>query len=169
MSADSQQPVVPMIQDEGVHRVIRRMRIIQALLILGLSVLILIAAVGVLTGLKRSSIGLGVFIFPAIWALVALVVGLSLVGVFAKRAKRTEAFEAAGRLYGTGCSTAGGINLAAGCFTVSALFRNGADEGLWVPAVLLLVINALGVILAVPAIKQLRRLFYTPSLPVARV
>lgn len=169
-NAGSERTVPRGILDEGIYRAVRRLRVLQGLLVLALCVLVLMGIVGVFIGLGRSAGGGLVAVLPAgIIAVVALVAGLVKIGSSEERAKKTEGFEAASGVYEIGCWIGGGMNFVAGCIMAGVVFVNGTGKGLWVPSVLALAISAVGMILAMPRIRRLRRLFYSPTLPVARV
>ena len=112
---------------------------------------------------------MGAIVPAGVIAIAGLIAGLVVVASFEKRAKQTEGIEAASGAYRTGCWIAGGISFGAGVVTIIIIFITGVGGGMWVPALLALAINLTGVLMAAPRIKRLRRLFYRPALPIARL
>ena len=52
---------------------------------------------------------------------------------------------------------------------LAVLAASGVSGGLWLPQLLVLAANVLGLVLAVPRVKHLRALHYRPILPLTRV
>lgn len=152
-----------------VHLSMKRLRSVAGVMALGTVAVFLGAGAGMAVRLARPVRGgLAWVLVAGGVGLVALIVGLGLLVWGNRQAKRAEAIKAAAGAYLTGCAVAGAANFAAGVVTVGAIFSNGLSKGLWVPQVLVLAVNLLGLVLAVPKVEHLRRLHYSPTLPTSR-
>lgn len=170
MSDSPAGPTFPMLLEEGVHRVVRKVRVAQAVLALGLCVVLLVAAVGAIVRLKAPTDGgLTGPLTAGVLGIAALGAGLIVLRISEKGVARSSAIQEAAASYLAGSWIAAGANLLAGAVTAAVIFGNGVSHGLWLPALLVLVLNATGSALALPRVKHFRRTFYTPSLPYARL
>lgn len=170
MSDSPEGPTFPMLLEEGVHRVVRKVRIAQAVLALGLGVVLLTAAVGAIVRVKAPTDGgLAGPLTAGVLGIAALTMGLIVLRISEKGVTRSPAIQDAAASYLVGCWIAGGLNLLAGAVTAAVVFANGVSNGLWLPTLLVLVLNATGSALAMPRVKHFRRMFYSPSLPYARL
>jgi hypothetical protein len=113
--------------------------------------------------------GLALLALAGLAAVTALIAGAFALEAAEKRARRALSLDQAAAAYLRGCAAAGGMNCAAGAFTVVVIFLNGVSEGLWLPDLMAAGLNLWGAILAMPRVRHLRRLYYTPTLPWARL
>jgi len=152
-----------------VHLSTKRLRSVAGVMVLAAGAVLIAAGAGIAVRLAHPVRGglAGVLLAGGV-SLVALIVGLCLLVWGSRQAKRAEAIKAAAGAYLTGCAVAGAANFIAGVVTVGAIFGNGVSKGLWVPHVLILSVNVMGLVLAVPKVGYLRRLHYSPTLPTSR-
>ena len=170
MSDSPGAPTFPMLLEEGVHRVVRKVRIAQAVVALGLAVVVLVAAAGVIARVKAPTDGgLAALLAAGALGIASLTIGLIVQRISEKRVTRSPAIREAAASYLAGCWIAGGLNLLAGVVTAAVIFANGVSNGLWLPALLVLVLNVTGSALTLPRVKYFRRMFYSPSLRYARL
>ena len=155
---------------EDVHRIVRRLRAVGGIIALGLVLVVLVAAAGLVLRLFRPVAGdMSAVLGPAAAAILALAVGAGMLEAFSRKAMHARSLEAAVAAYKLGCASAGVLNFLAGCLTAVVFFTNGVANGLWVPQVLILALNVVGLALALPKMKHLRKLHYRPTLPVTRI
>jgi hypothetical protein len=170
MSHSPEGPTFPMLLEEGVHRVVRKVRLAQAVLALGLGGVLLTAAVGAIVRIKAPTDGgLAGPLTAGVLGIAALTVGLIVLRISERSVTRSPAIQDAAASYLVGCWIAGGLNLLAGAVTAIVVFANGVSNGLWLPTLLVLVLNVTGSALALPRVKHFRRMFYSPSLRCARL
>jgi hypothetical protein len=168
MSAESRRPPMPMVLNEGVHHIVGRMRVVQALLGVGLASVLLVSVIGIFVRLGRAG-SFGAVLLTGGVAIASLVLALAAQGAAEARAKRAGGLNAALRAYQLGCGIGGGLNVLAGCVTAASVFASGVGNGLWLPMCLVVALNAVAVALSMPRVSRFRRLFYSPSLPYARL
>ena len=170
MSPSAERPTFPMLLEEGVHRVVRKVRITRAVLVLGLCGVVLAAAVGAVVRWNAPTAGgLAGPLAAGALGIAALTIGLIVLRIAEKGVARSRAFQRAATSYLVGCWSAGGLNLVAGAITAGMVFANGVANGLWLPTLLILVMNTTGLVLAMPRVRRFRSLFYSHSLPYARL
>ncbi|MHC4715382.1 MAG: hypothetical protein ACYS5V_00280 [Planctomycetota bacterium] len=170
MSETTQAAAQSVLHSEGVNRSVRRLRLIGAVIALCLAMLLIAAA---------AAMGLRAFVpiegtmtaalIAAAVAVAALGGGAAALEGYGRRARKAESMEAAVGAYSTGCIVAWLGNLTAGAVTICVIVLNGVGSGLWIPQLLVLALNVLGLALAMPKMKHLRELHYRPTLPVSRV
>lgn len=168
MSAGPRHPPMPVAMGEGVHRMVGRMRVVQAVLAVGLALVLLVSVIGVFARLERAG-GLAEVVLAGGIAVAALALALAAQALAEARAKRAGGLNAALRAYQLGCGIGGALNVLAGCVTAVSIFAGGVGNGLWLPMCLVAALNAVGVVLSMPRVNRFRRLFYSPSLPYARL
>jgi len=155
---------------EDIHRMVAQLRLAGAAVSLSLAGVVIAAVVLLVVRISRPVAGsFSTVVVAGVIALAALVGGLVAIELTGRRAKKADTLEAAAAGYKLGCLLSGGLNLAAACVTLVVLATAGVSRGLWVPQLLVLAVNVLGLILAVPRVKHLRALHYRPILPLTRV
>ncbi len=165
---DGSKSAVPFM--EGVHRMVSRLRLVAAAvwlalaLVAGLAVLLL-----VLRALHPVKGGFGPVVAAGVLALAGLGTGAAALGLTDRKARRGASLEEAANHYRIGCLIAGAANFAPSCVTLGVLWASGVSGGLWLPQLLVLAVNLLGLLLAVPRLKHLRSLHYRPMLPLSKV
>jgi len=169
MSPPAMQPASPLL-GEDIHRVTARLRLVAAGIGLALAAVGVVGAVLlVLRALRPVEGRFAAVVAAGAVALAALVGALVALEITGRRAKKAPALAPAAAGYLAGCLIAAGANFAAACVTLVVLGQNGVSAGLWVPTTLVLAVNLLGLLLAIPRVKHLRQLHYRPILPVTRV
>jgi len=170
MANESDTPTSSLPFTEDVHRMVRELRVVGILVSLALLVIVIGGLAGLLFRALRPVRGsFGPAIFAGVVAVLALAAGVVIVEVTNRKARKARSLETTSAIYKTGCLIAGGVGLAAGCVSLVVLLVNGISRGLWLPQVLVLTVNVLELLLAVPRVRHLRRLHYRPVLPVTRV
>lgn len=170
MDSTPQHRVFSLSVGEDVHRAVRQLRLMGGLMVLALLLVVLAAAAGAVIRLVHPRQGqLSAVVVSGLVGIAALAAGVAVLEVVTRRAKAAETLALAVAAYRRGCVIAGGLNFVAGLYTVSVIFANGPANGLWVPQVLIVAVNVLGMVLAVPRVKHLRRLHYSPTLPYSHV
>jgi hypothetical protein len=165
---DGAKSAVPFM--EGVHRTVSRLRLVAAgvwlalALVAGLAVLLV-----VLRALHPVKGGFAPVVAAGVLALVGLGAGATALGLTDRKARRAGSLGEAANHYRVGCLIAGASNFAVSCVTLGVLWGCGVSGGLWVPQLLVLAVNLLGLLLAVPRLKHLRSLHYRPMLPLTKV
>jgi len=155
---------------EDIHRLVRQLRFVAGLIGLALAAVAALAAAGMVLRAARPAEGsFAAVVLAGVIALAALAGGVTALELSTRRAKKAGSLAAAAAAYKIGCIIAGGANFAAGCVTLIVVFTGGVSGGLWLPELLVLAMNLLGLGLAVPRVKHLRQIHYRPTLPVTRV
>jgi len=168
--SNSTQAGQPMLLNSSVSRSVRRLRAMGALIVLCMVVLALAGAVAVVVRLVRPVAGtMAAALVAAGVAVAALAAGAAALEALGRRARKAGSMEAAIGAYSTGCVIAALANLAAGAFTIGMIVTYGLGRGLWIPALLVLGLNVLGLVMAMPKMSHLRELHYRPTLPGVRV
>jgi len=149
---------------------VAQLRLVGALVSLALGGVILAALIILIVRIFSPTGGsFGPVATAGVVAIVALAAGLAAIELTSRKAKKAGELETAATLYKIGCVIAGGANFVGGIVTLCVLLSNGVSKGLWIPTLIVLAINLLGLILAVPRVKHLRALHYRPILPVTRI
>jgi len=157
MSDPTQATGRPVLLSGSVGRSVRRLRVLGALIALGAVVLVIAAAVAGAVRIFLPVAGtMGAVIVAVAAAVAALAVGAVALEVLGRRARGARSMEAAVADYSAGCVVAAVANLAAGAVTVGVVAVSGISGGLWVPAALVLALNVLGLVMAMPKMKHLR-------------
>ena len=155
---------------KDVYRYISQLRLIGGLIVLALILVILGAFSGIVVRLIRPGEGaLSMVLLSGFIGIVALAAGTVAIEVSDRRARKAKTMGDSVAMYRTGCVIAGGSNFVAGLCTVGVIFANGLSDGLWLPMILVAAVNIIGMVLAVPRIKHISRLHYSPTLPCSRL
>ncbi len=170
MSETTQTTGATALLSEGVSRSVRRLRAMGAIIAL-LLVVLLLAAAGAMVFRALSPVAgtMTKALIAAGVAVAALALAVVVLETYSRRAKKAGAMESAVGAYSTGCVVAAVANLAAGAVTVGVIVVNGVGGGLWVPELLVIGLNVLGLVMAMPKMKHLRDLHYRPTLPGSRI
>ncbi|KPK83790.1 MAG: hypothetical protein AMJ81_07330 [Phycisphaerae bacterium SM23_33] len=159
-----------LLSNEEVRAALQAVRMLAGLVLGGLVLVVVLGAAGVAVRLLRPVDGhMGPIVLAGTVGFLLLAGAIVVLEVSGRRAGRAQTLERAVLAYRGGCAVGGGLNFLGGVVTVIVIFANGVSGGLWVPAVLVLALNSLGLVLAVPRLKHIRRLHYSPTLPVTRV
>jgi hypothetical protein len=155
---------------EHVHRIVAALRLAGGLVVLGLGVVVVLTAIGLIVrAVWPVSGSLGGVIFAGVLAVLALAGGATLLELTGRKAKKADTLEGTVAAYKLGCAIAGAINFLAGMVTVILLFTGGISGGRWVPILIVTTINVFGMVLAIPRVRHVRALHYRPTLPISRV
>ena len=153
------QSVLSLLISRKVSKILTQLRIIAAVIIIAGIIIVALAGWGILGGLdKPTSSQHYLLILAGAVGGIALLAGIVIVEITDRQAKRLQDLEAAILKYRFGCLITGAVNLSAGVLTVIAIFITGAADGLWLPEALIIILNATGMILAIPKFKDIRRL-----------
>ena len=153
-----------------IHHMVAQLRLVGALVSLALGGVILVGLVILVVRIFSPTDGtFGPVATAGVVAVLALAGGLVTIELTSRKAKKAVDLEAAATFYKIGCVVAGGANFVGGVVTLCVLQANGVSKSLWIPTLIVLALNLLGLILAVPRVKHLRALHYRPILPVTRV
>jgi len=167
-SADSATAPLPVA--ENLRRTVGRLRLGAGLLELALVLVAATAALGMVVRARSPVAGaLWPVVLAVVVALAALAGGAVALELTARKVKKAKTLPAAATWYKTGCLIAGGANLVAACLSLVVLFANGISGRLWLPQVLALAANLLGLFLAIPRLKHLARFHQRAILPIARL
>mgnify|MGYP006304513623 CR=1 FL=1 len=159
---------LPIGQD--VYRIVVRLRLVGGLVLLALGLTVLLAAGGfLLRAFRPVDGGVAAVILAGAVAVLALAGGTVALEVTSRKARKAGSLEGAVAVYRLGCAIAGAVNAAAALVALIVLYANGISGGLWIPLAIVLVLNLLGMALAVPRVRQVRRLHYRPTLPISRI
>ncbi len=170
MDSTPKRPVYSLSLGKDVHRFTSQLRLVGGLIVLALILVILGAFSGIVVRLIHPREGaLSIVLLLGFIGIVALAAGTVAIEVSDRRARKAKAMGDAVAIYRTGCVIAGGSNFVAGLCTVGVIFANGLSDGLWLPMILVLSVNTLGMVLAIPRIKHISRIHYSPSLPYSRL
>ncbi len=170
MDSTPKRQVYSLSVGENVHRFTSQLRLIGGLIVLALILVILGAFSGIVVRLIHPRDGaLSIVLLSGFIGIVALVAGTAALEVSDRRARKAKTMGDSVAIYRTGCVIAGGSNFVAGLCTVGVIFANGLSDGLWLPMILVAVVNIIGMVLAVPRIKHISRLHYSPTLPCSRI
>ena len=168
MSQASRKPL-PLDAGEEVYSSLRKVRLVAGLIVLGMVLVTLAAGVGIVIRLARPvGGGVALVIVVAAAAVVSLASGALLLELAARKAHRADSLRLAAEAYQSGSALAGTINLLAGCLTVGSIFSSGLSGGLWLPKLLVLGMNLVGMAICIPRLRRLRELHYRPTLPYTR-
>ena len=155
---------------EEVHRIVAALRLMGFLVVLGLVMLLLATAIGLIVRAARPVEGsLGPVIFAAVVAVAALAAGATLLEVTGQKARKAGTLETTVAVYKLGCAIAGMTNFMGGTITVIVLLTDGISGGRFFPLLLVTAINAVGMVLAIPRVRHVRAMHYRPTLPISRV
>jgi hypothetical protein len=161
---------LPSYLGQGNYQTTRYVRVVGAGVFLAAAGVVVGGAGCILLRLARPVAGgLGMILLAGAVGLTALLAGAAAAEAANRRALKATSFDAAARAYIYGCALTGAVNFAAGVFAIIVILTNGASEGLWLPDLLVVILNSSGMIIAVPRLARLRRLHYTPTLPRVRV
>ena len=170
MTAPGQRRTYSLLPGHDVQGIVKDLRRVGAAVGVAMALVVgLGVAAVVVRALRPVGGGMAPVVVVGVAGLAALGGAMALLEITGRRARRADTLRRAASTYKVGCAAAGALNFLAGCATVAVVFANGVSGGLWVPAVLILALNALGLVLALPRIKHLRSLHYSPTLPVTRV
>jgi hypothetical protein len=155
---------------DDVFVVLKSLRVLAGLTVLGIVVLALAGAGGfLLRGSYPVTGGTGVVALIGVVAILCLGGGMAMLELSSRKAKAAGSFKPAAQAYRSGCRGAAGLNFLAGALTVAGIYSNGISNGLWIGQGIILGLNLLGLVLATPRVKHLRDLHWRPTLPVTRV
>ncbi|RLG55168.1 MAG: hypothetical protein DRN88_05980 [Candidatus Hydrothermarchaeota archaeon] len=153
------QPTFSLLISQKVSKILTQLQIITAAIIIAVIIIVALAGWGILGGLGSPTGSQHyLLILAGTVGVVALLAGIIIVEITDRQARRLQELEAAILKYRFSCLLTGTINLLAGILTVFAIFTIGAAGGLWLPETLMIILNATGMILAIPKFKDIRRL-----------
>ncbi len=148
-----------------VGRILTQLQVIAASMIIALIIIVVAAGWGILSGLGssvdrslRTRNQLAILAIVGAIGLIALLAGAVAVEISDRQARKLQDLKKAILKYRFGCLAAGIANFIAGALTVTAIFITRPADGLWLPEVLIVMLNAVGMSLAIPRFKHIRRL-----------
>jgi hypothetical protein len=166
MTSLPQRTINTIVADPGVHRAVKRVHVLGTILVAALVLAVLAAVVAIMVRTYRPVVGTRQpVVLAGLVALAALGGGVVLTECASRRARSSKELAQAVTAYLGGCFGAGASNLLAWIISVGVLLANGISHMLWLPTLMVLGLNFVGVLLALPRVKHLRRLYYSPSLP----
>lgn len=157
------------VANEGVHRAVKRVHVTGTLLVLLLVVLLAVAGVGLLVRTYRPVPGgTGPIMLAGVVALIAFICVIVLVSWLGRSAQQAGDLAAAVNSYLSGCLLSAALAVLSWLVSLYVLFVNGISGTKWVLMLVVFALNTLAAILALPRVKHLRRLYYSPTLPFQR-
>jgi hypothetical protein len=157
------------------HQAVRRFHLVAGGIVAALAGVVLGSVIAMLVRAARPiadaqvSGGKGAILWGGLASVLALAAGLAAIELFGRHARRIGPLIRATAAYVTGCLVAAGVNLIAGIVTIALIAANGVGNMLWLPELLLVVLNALGMLLAIPRVAHLRTFKNVPLLPYLHV